>query len=91
MQQVAFTPLSNNELSITGYYATQYQFEKAYGNYLGLYNLGRFMAKQLGMELTQVVCMASVLKRGAPPKASLEGLAADLSDLLPASALESIQ
>jgi hypothetical protein len=91
MQQVAFTPLSNNELSITGYYATQYQFEKAYGNYLGLYNLGRFMAKQLGMELTQVVCMASVLKRGALPKASLEGLAADLADLLPASALESIQ
>jgi hypothetical protein len=91
MQQVAFTPLPDNKLSITGFYATQYQFEKAYGNYLGLYHLGRFMAQQLNMELVQVVCMASVLKRGDPSKGQLAGLAADLKDLLSACELESIQ
>jgi len=63
MQQVAFTPLPNGGLSITGIYATQLQFEKAYGNYLGLYWLGRFMAKHLNMNLRQVVCMAAVLQR----------------------------
>lgn len=82
MQQVAFTPLENGGLSITGYYATQYQFEKAYGNYLGLYWLGRFMAKQLGLKLTQVVCMASVLKLGNPTKTNLQTLANDLRDLI---------
>jgi thymidylate synthase len=63
MQQVAFTPLPGNKLSITGIYATQLQFEKAYGNYLGLYWLGRFMAKHMNLTLTQVVCMAAVLHR----------------------------
>lgn len=82
MQQVAFTPLENNGLSITGYYATQYQFEKAYGNYLGLYWLGRFMAKQLGLQLTQVVCMASVLKLGGAGKTSLQAFANDLRAIL---------
>lgn len=82
MQQVAFTPLENGGLSVTGYYATQYQFEKAYGNYLGLYWLGRFMAKQLGLKLTQVVCMASVLKLGDPTKTKLHALADDLRHLV---------
>lgn len=63
MQQVAFTPLPNGGLSVTGIYATQLQFEKAYGNYLGLYWLGRFMAKHLNLKLRQVVCMAAVLQR----------------------------
>ena len=82
MQQVAFTPLKNDGLTVTGYYATQYVFEKAYGNYLGLLNLGRFMGKQMGMELRQVVCIASVLSRGAPTKEALDPLALKVSELL---------
>jgi thymidylate synthase len=71
LQQVSFTPLRNGKLSVTGFYATQYQFEKAYGNYVGLYWLGRFMAAQMNLTLTQVVCVASVLERGVPTKAAL--------------------
>jgi hypothetical protein len=75
MQQVSFTPLEDDGLSITGYYATQYQFEKAYGNYLGLYNLGRFMARQMDKELKQVVCIASALTLGEKAKARLSAFA----------------
>ncbi len=79
LQQVAFTPLPNEGMSVTGFYATQYQFEKAYGNYLGLYWLGRFMAKQLGLELRQVICMANVLKLGNANKSELGAFADRLS------------
>lgn len=82
MQQVSFTPLTENLLSVTGYYATQYQFEKAYGNYLGLFNLGKFMARQLNMELSQVVCIASVLSRGDAKKGALVPLAEELEKIL---------
>ena len=44
LQQVAFAPQAPEGLAVTGFYATQYIFERAYGNYLGLCRLGRFMA-----------------------------------------------
>lgn len=66
LQQVAFTPDSQQgELEVTGYYAHQHLFQKAYGNYLGLYHLGQFVAQELGLRLTRVICMASVAARGA--------------------------
>lgn len=82
LQQVSFTPLPKDRLSITGFYATQYQFEKAYGNYLGLLWLGQFMAKQLHLKLSQVVCSAAVLSLGDKKKSELSALAADLQSLL---------
>lgn len=82
LQQVSFTPLKNDRLSITGYYATQYHFEKAYGNYLGLYRLGRFMAHQLDMQLTQVVCVASVVSLGNTSKSQLQLLCDDMHRLI---------
>src|SRR5260221_6411038 len=75
LQQVAFTPLRGDGMSVTGFYATQYQFEKAYGNYLGLYWLGRFMAKQLNLELRQVICMVNVLKLCNAKKSELQAFA----------------
>lgn len=82
LHQVSFIPLENDKLAVTGFYATQYLFEKAYGNYLGLHNLGRFMAHELGLELAQLNCIASVVKRGDPTKGSLESLAAELRTIL---------
>jgi len=82
LQQIAFTPLHNGRLSVTGYYATQYHFEKAYGNYLGLYWLGRFMAKQLGLQLSQVVCVASMLRLGNTNKAQLRKLESALQAMI---------
>lgn len=87
MQQIAFTPLPNDKFSITGIYATQLQFEKAYGNYLGLYWLGRFMAKHLGLTLTQVICMSTVVQRSHHEKTKeiLTPFAKEIFAMLPVS------
>jgi hypothetical protein len=58
---VAFNP-TDGKLEVTGFYALQHHVPKAYGNYLGLCWLGRFMAKQMGLQLSQVTCVASSLK-----------------------------
>ena len=65
MQQVVFYPNGANGkdgLSVIAFYANQTLAEKAYGNYLGLYRLGRFMAKEMGIQMKEVVCIASALK-----------------------------
>ncbi len=59
LQQVAFAPQGEDGLAVTGFYATQYMFERAYGNYLGLWRLGRFMAHEMGLALAQVTCVAT--------------------------------
>ncbi len=81
LHQVSFTPVGTNGLCVTGYYAMQYQFEKAYGNYLGLCNLGQFMAHYMGLKLEQVTCIASVAKRDRSIK-QLSGLATDISEYI---------
>lgn len=65
LQQIAFHPVGANGkdgLSVVAFYANQTMKEKAYGNYLGLYRLGLFMAKEMGIKLKEVVCIASALK-----------------------------
>jgi hypothetical protein len=62
LQQVSISPIGEDGLSVTGLYATQTLFERAYGNYLGLCELGRFFAHQWGLQLTRVTCVASVAK-----------------------------
>ena len=63
LQQVAFAPNGQGGLAVTGFYATQYMIEKAYGNYLGLCRLGQFMAHEMGLTLDQITCIASPAKR----------------------------
>lgn len=72
LQQVAFAPQGNEGLAVTGFYATQYIFERAYGNYLGLCRLGRFMGHEMGRQLTRVICIASPAKRDRPKQVLLE-------------------
>lgn len=60
LQQVSVTPIAGNELSITGLYATQTMFERAYGNYIGLCDLGRFFAHYWDLKLSRVTCVSSV-------------------------------
>jgi thymidylate synthase len=81
MQQIAFAPYGDGELAITGFYAIQHLFERAYGNYLGLCNLGRFVAHELGLRLTQMTCVAGVAKLGNVNKAELRELLRKLEDI----------
>lgn len=64
LQQVSFAPHGRDELAVNGFYATQFIFQKAYGNYLGLFNLGRFVAHELGLRLTQVTCFTGIAQLG---------------------------
>ncbi len=63
MNQVGFLPDSaKNTLTVTAYYPMQYMFRRAYGNYLGLVRLGRFMAHEMGFRCDRVISVASVGK-----------------------------
>ena len=74
MQQITFIPYNENELAITGFFATQYLFDRAYGNYLGLCNLGRFIAHELGLQFTKMTCVAGVAKIGNVKKRDIKDL-----------------
>jgi len=63
LQQVAFEPdASRGSLAVTGFYAMQYLFRRAYGNYVGLARLGQFVAHELGLALERVVCVSAVAR-----------------------------
>lgn len=71
LQQVVFYPNGANGkdgLSVIAFYANQTLAEKAYGNYLGLYRLGKFMAKEMGIKMKEVVCIAAALKLSGSSK-----------------------
>jgi hypothetical protein len=58
LHQVQFHPdRDSGVLSVTGLYPTQYVFSKAYGNYLGLWRLGEFVAAEIGLKMGQLVCV----------------------------------
>lgn len=61
LQQVCFVP-KGDKLDLNAIYAMQHLCNRAYGNYLGLQNLGNFMAGEMGLKLDKVNCIASVLK-----------------------------
>jgi hypothetical protein len=66
LQQVAFLPEGRNGLRVSALYPMHYLWARAYGNYLGLINLGRFMAFEMGLELTALTCIALVAKLDEP-------------------------
>jgi len=66
MQQLAFIPEDGDGLRITALYPMQYLWARAYGNYLGLVRLGRFMGSEMGLELRGVTCIALVAKLEQP-------------------------
>jgi hypothetical protein len=53
LQHISFVPTKEG-LAANAFYATQYAFDKAYGNYLGLAQLGAFMAHELNLPLARL-------------------------------------
>lgn len=80
LNRVGFTVLGKNkdQLGVTATYPTQYLFERGYGNYLGLCQLGKFMARELGLKLTQFTCTVDIAVLGDVAKSHLRGLEATL-------------
>jgi hypothetical protein len=53
LQQVSFS-YRGNDLAVHAYYPTQYIFDRAYGNYLGLAHLGQFVAHELKLRFARL-------------------------------------
>ena len=67
MQQIAFIPDGEaGTLHIVGFYPLQYLFERAYGNYLGLINLGKFMAHEMQLRFAAMSCVSVVAALEVP-------------------------
>jgi hypothetical protein len=57
LQQISIDPYGSNGsdgFGLTCFYPTQNLFEKAYGNYLGLYRLGMFLEHELNLSFAQL-------------------------------------
>lgn len=76
LQQVSFAYAKDN-LAVTGYYPSEFIFDRGYGNYLGLCHLGRYVAAQLDMKFTRMNCVVNhPLLGGAGGKSPLAKLTA---------------
>ena len=61
LQHISFVP-EDGTLALNAFYATQQLYDKAYGNWLGLCHLGRFMAHELGLTFTRLNCFTGIEK-----------------------------
>jgi len=81
LQQIAVHP-EGGTLSITGFYGTQYVFERAYGNFLGLCWLGRFLAYEMGLTLKQMTCIAAYAPFSGGTRGGARHLASEAAKLI---------
>lgn len=81
LQHVTFNH-DKKGLTVIGYYGVQYIFDRAYGNYLGLCRLGRYMAHYMDVPFVGLVCVSGIAKRGKPEKIDLAGFGAELRSCL---------
>jgi hypothetical protein len=59
LQQVGITYEGTDGICVTGFYPSQHIFSRAYGNYLGLAHLGRFVCDQTGLKLRRITCITT--------------------------------
>lgn len=71
LQHVSFVP-SGDGLVLNAFYATQQVLTKSYGNYLGLIRLGRFMAREMKLNLVRFNVFVGVAKLDGIGKESAE-------------------
>ena len=59
LQHLTFAPVGD-KLSVNAFYASQYMVEKAYGNYVGICQLGQFIASELKLKLDRVTIFTGI-------------------------------
>lgn len=60
LQHVTFFVSADGGLVLNSFYAIQLLYRKAYGNWLGLINLGKFVAKEAGLTFERLNCLVSI-------------------------------
>jgi len=68
LQQISLAYKQPGSLELNAYYPTQYLFERGYGNYLGLCQLGHFIAHQLDVRFTALTCFVGRPELGGGTK-----------------------
>ena len=74
LQQVGISRDDGDHFSINAFYPTQFVFDRAYGNYLGLCQLGDFISHETGLKFSHLNCFISRPERGNVRKTDLTGL-----------------
>jgi thymidylate synthase len=60
LQHVTFYKTNEGGLVLNSFYAIQYFYRRAYGNWLGLINLGHFIAQETGLKFERLNCFVGV-------------------------------
>lgn len=60
LSHITFYKTEKDRLVLNSFYPVQHLYTKAYGNWLGLINIGRFIAKEAGLEFEKLICFAGV-------------------------------
>jgi thymidylate synthase len=60
LQHITFSLSSHGGLILNSFYAIQYLYRRAYGNWLGLINLGKFVSNELELELERFNCFIGI-------------------------------
>ena len=82
LQHVTFYKSETGGLVLNSFYAIQYLYRRAYGNWLGLINLGKFVAKETGLELERFNCFIGVEHLDHLKKHEAKKLLADMDALV---------
>jgi len=85
LQQVSFSYGDTGTLAVNAYYPTQYVFDRAYGNYLGLCHLGHFMANELRLKLVRLNCFIGHPELGNVQKLKLRELEQTVGQIIAGS------
>jgi hypothetical protein len=74
LQQVGIATDDDDRFSINAFYPTQFVFDRAYGNYLGLCQLGDFISHETALAFSHLNCFVGRPERGSVNKSDVEGL-----------------
>jgi hypothetical protein len=74
LQQLGISYDADRNFAVNAYYPTQYIFDRAYGNYLGLCHLGHFLAKETGLTFVRLTCFVGKPELGEVRKRDLKSL-----------------
>ncbi|RZK12939.1 MAG: thymidylate synthase [Flavobacterium sp.] len=72
LQQISFYKNSTGGLILNSFYAIQLLYRKAYGNWLGLINLGKFIAHETNLKFEQLNCYVGVEQLEIPKREAKE-------------------
>ena len=70
LQHVGMTYESDDEIVLTAYYPTHYVFDRAYGNFVGLIQLGEFIAHHSNLKMVRLNCVATSPRLGSVNRSS---------------------